>query len=204
MLTSYNLVFAAFMIGLGGLGDAMGRRRLYVLGQIVFTIGSGLAAVTAAPWQVIAARALQGLGAAALAPNALALILEHFPEDERGSALGIWGAAAGLGGALGPTVGGVVAQAWGWRVLFLANLPLGALVYGSRLRAPPSRPGRTRARLRSSGVLRPERVPARGLRVIVGHAGPQQSLGDDRTHQARAASRDMVCRGGASGSGAAR
>ena len=57
MLTSYNLVFAAFMIGLGGLGDAVGRRRLYVLGQIVFTIGSGLAAVTAAPWQVIAARA---------------------------------------------------------------------------------------------------------------------------------------------------
>ena len=106
MLTSYNLVFAAFMIGLGGLGDAVGRRRLYVLGQIVFTIGSGLAAVTALPWQVITARALQGLGAAAPAPNALALILEHFPEDERGSALGIWGAAAGLGGALGPTVGG--------------------------------------------------------------------------------------------------
>jgi MFS family permease len=74
---------------------------------------------------------MQGLGAAALAPNALALMLDHFPEGERGAALGIWGAAAGLGGALGPTVGGLVAQTWGWRALFLLNLPVGLLVAGA-------------------------------------------------------------------------
>ena len=58
-------------------------------------------------------------------------MLHHFPEGERGVALGIWGAAAGLGGALGPTVGGLVAQTWGWRALFLSNLPVGLLVAGA-------------------------------------------------------------------------
>jgi EmrB/QacA subfamily drug resistance transporter len=131
VLTSYNLAFAAFLIGFGSLGDTVGRRRLYVWGQVVFVLGSGLAVVASGPWQLVAFRALQGFGAAALAPNALALILDYFPEGERGSALGIWGAAAGLGGALGPTVGGMVAQTWGWRALFLLNLPVGLLVVGA-------------------------------------------------------------------------
>ena len=128
VLTSYNLAFAAFMIGFGSLGDAAGRRRLYVLGQVIFVVGSGLAAIATGPGQLIAFRAIQGVGAAALAPNALALIYDSFPESERGVALGIWGTAAGLGGALGSTVGGIVAQSWGWRWLFLLNLPLGVLV----------------------------------------------------------------------------
>jgi EmrB/QacA subfamily drug resistance transporter len=131
VLTSYNLAFAVFLIGFGSLGDIVGRRRLYVWGQVLFVLGSGLAAVAAGPWQLIAFRAIQGLGAAALAPNALALILDHFSEGERGAALGIWGAAAGLGGALGPIVGGAVAQTWGWRALFLLNLPVGLLVMGA-------------------------------------------------------------------------
>jgi EmrB/QacA subfamily drug resistance transporter len=131
VLTSYNLTFAVFMIGLGSLGDTAGRRRLYVFGQVVFVLGSGLAAVASGPWQLVAFRAIQGVGAAALAPNALALILDHFPEGERGAALGIWGAAAGLGGALGPTVGGLVAQGWGWRALFLINVPIGLFVAGA-------------------------------------------------------------------------
>lgn len=131
VLTSYNLTFAIFLIGLGSLGDAAGRQRLYVLGQVVFVVGSGLAAVASGPWQLIAFRAVQGLGAAALAPNALALILDHFPEGERGAALGIWGATAGLAGALGSTVGGIVAQGWGWRAVFWINVPLGLLVAGA-------------------------------------------------------------------------
>ena len=131
VLTSYNLAFAVFLIGFGSLGDTAGRRRLYVRGQVVFVLGSGLAVIASGPWQLVAFRAIQGLGAAALAPNALALILDYFPEGERGSALGIWGAAAGLGGALGPTVGGLVAEAWGWRALFLLNLPIGLVVAGA-------------------------------------------------------------------------
>ena len=125
VLTSYNLSFAVFMIGFGSLGDTAGRRRLYLLGLVVFVVGSGLAATATGPWQLIAYRAIQGVGAAALAPNALALIFDYFPERERGMALGIWGAAAGLGAAMGPAVGAVIAQGWGWRVLFLINLPVG-------------------------------------------------------------------------------
>ena len=105
VLTSYNLAFAVFLIGFGSLGGTVGRRHLYVLGQVVFVVGSGLAAVAGEPWQLIAFRAMQGLGAAALAPNALALIVDHFPEGERGSALGIWGAAAGLGDCGGAAPG---------------------------------------------------------------------------------------------------
>ena len=131
ILTSYNLAFAVFMIGLGSLGDTIGRRRLYVAGELTFVAGSALAVAATGPWQLVLFRAVQGLGAAALAPNALALILDHFPEGERGSALGIWGAAAALGGALGPTVGGMVAEAWGWRALFLMNVPIGLGVAGA-------------------------------------------------------------------------
>ena len=153
VLTSYNLAFAAFLIGLGSLGDVAGRRRLYVLGQLVFVVGSGLAAGASGPWQLIAFRALQGLGAAALAPNALALMLDHFPEGERGVALGIWGAAAGLGGALGPTVGGLVAQTWGWRVLFLLNLPVGLLVAGAAYVLLPPDPLWRRQRFDTPGFV---------------------------------------------------
>lgn len=128
VLTSYNLSFAVLMIGFGSLGDVAGRRRLYLLGLVVFVVGSGLAATATGPWQLIAYRTIQGVGAAALAPNALALIFDYFPERERGMALGIWGAAAGLGAAMGPTVGAVIAQGWGWRVLFLMNLPIGLLL----------------------------------------------------------------------------
>jgi MFS family permease len=130
VLTSYNLVFAALMIGFGSLGDAIGRRRLYLLGQVVFVLGSGLAAVAGGPWQLAAARAVQGAGAAALAPNALALIRDLFPQKRRGIALGIWAAAVALGAALGPPVGGLVTETWGWRAVFLVNLPLGLAAAG--------------------------------------------------------------------------
>ena len=142
-LTSYNVVLAMFMIGFGSLGDTIGRRRLYMLGQVVFVGGSVLAAVAGELWQLIAARALQGLGTAALAPNALALIRDSFPAGERGAALGLWAAAVGLGEALGFIVGGLVGQAWGWRALFLLNVPVGLLVvaaaYGLLVPDPPRR-----------------------------------------------------------------
>jgi MFS family permease len=105
VLTSYNLAFVVFLIGLGSLGDSAGRRRLHVWGQTVFALDSGLAVIARGPWQLMAFRALQGLGAAALAPTALALMLDHFSEGERRAALGVWGAAAGLGGGWEPTLG---------------------------------------------------------------------------------------------------
>ncbi len=77
VLTSYNLSFAVFMIGLGSLGDRAGRRRLYLLGLVAFLAGSGLAATATGPWQLIAYRGIQGVGAAALAPNALGVCLRN-------------------------------------------------------------------------------------------------------------------------------
>ncbi len=128
ILTSYNLTFAMFMIGFGRLGDLAGRRRLYLVGQAVFVVGSVLAGLARGTGELVAFRALQGLGASALAPTALAILVETIPEDKRGAALGVWGAAAGIGEALGPTVGGMVAQTLGWRALFLLNLPIGLLL----------------------------------------------------------------------------
>lgn len=151
VLTSYNLSFAIFMIGLGSLGDATGRRRLYLLGLGVFVVGSALAASATGPWQLISYRAIQGVGAAALAPNALALIFDYFPERERGIALGIWGAAAGLGAAVGPAVGALIAQGWGWRALFLMNLPIGLLLIAATYRLLERDPARREGRFDVEG-----------------------------------------------------
>ncbi len=140
ILTSYNLAFAMFLIGLGRLSDLAGRRGLYLVGQAVFVVGSVLAGLARGTGELVAFRALQGLGASALAPTALAILVETFPEDERGAALGVWGAAAGIGGALGPTVGGMIAQTLGWRALFLLNLPIGLiLILVAALVLPPDR-----------------------------------------------------------------
>jgi EmrB/QacA subfamily drug resistance transporter len=125
VLTSYNLTFAMFLIGLGRLGDLAGRRWVYLVGQAVFVLGSGLGGLARGTGELVAFRAIQGLGASALAPSALAILVETFPEEERGAALGVWGAAAGIAGAVGPTVGGMVADALGWRTLFFMNVPLG-------------------------------------------------------------------------------
>ncbi len=140
ILTSYNLTFAMFLIGLGRLGDLAGRRRLYLVGQTVFVLGSVLAGLARGTGELVAFRALQGLGASALAPTALAILVETSPDEERGAALGVWGAAAGIGGALGPTVGGMVAEKLGWRALFLLNLPIGLiLILVAALVLPPDR-----------------------------------------------------------------
>ena len=145
LLMSYSLVFASLMIGFGSLGDAVGRRRLFLLGQLVFVLGSAFASLAGGPWQLAAARAIQGAGAAALAPNALALIRDLFPAARRGMALGIWGAAVGLGGALGPVVGGMVTETWGWRAVFIADLPLGLVAAAATWRLLPADHPRQRA-----------------------------------------------------------
>ena len=131
VLTAYNIAFAVLLIPLGRLGDLGGRRRVFLGGQALFVVGSALAGIARGPLDLALYRALQGVGAAGLAPNALALILETFPDDEHGKVVGVWGAAAGLGGALGPTVGAMIAAAFGWRAVFLLNIPVGLLLVGA-------------------------------------------------------------------------
>ena len=143
---AYTLSFAALMLLAVTLGDRFGRRHLFVAGIAVFTVASALAAISSEPWQLIAARALQGVGGAAVMPLSLTLLAGAVSQRLRPLAIGIWGGIAGLGVALGPLVGGAVVEGWSWEAIFWINVPIGvvagvlALValpngYGARVRA---------------------------------------------------------------------
>jgi EmrB/QacA subfamily drug resistance transporter len=124
-VNAYALSFAAFLLTAAVLGDRFGRRRLFVAGLILFVAASvGCALAPNIAW-LIAARAVQGVGAAIVMPLALAQISAAFPPERRGWALGIYSSAAGLSGVLGPVVGGVITEGLEWRWIFWVNLPIG-------------------------------------------------------------------------------
>jgi EmrB/QacA subfamily drug resistance transporter len=126
VLNAYAIVFAATLVPAGKLGDLYGRRRLFVAGLALFLAGSGVAAVApSVPW-LVGARMVQGLGAAALTPNALGVALPAFPPGARAAAVGAWAAIGGVGAAAGPVLGGLLAEV-NWRWIFLVNIPLGAI-----------------------------------------------------------------------------
>src|SRR5262249_30140854 len=137
----------------GRVGDLHGPRTVFVAGLAVFTAASLLCALSRSPGQLVAARVLQGLGAAALLPQALVLIAAIFPPQRRGAAFGIFTAVAGIAAVSGPTVGGLLVTELGWQSIFLLNLPAGVLGIGLAYRfVPDLRPGR-RHRLDLAGVL---------------------------------------------------
>ena len=134
VLDGYFIVLAALLVTAGGLADHFGRRRVFLTGVAVFVTTSVLCAV-APTWELlVAARVLQGVGAAIVVPASLALLLPLFPLERRAAGVGIWGAAAALAAAIGPPLGGVLVEIADWRWIFLVNLPLGAavLVVGAR------------------------------------------------------------------------
>ncbi|PBC75626.1 EmrB/QacA subfamily drug resistance transporter [Streptomyces sp. TLI_235] len=119
VVNAYGLAFGALLLAGGRAGDLFGRRRVLIAGLGLFAAGSTAAGLAHAPGVLIAARAVQGLGAAAIAPAALALAMNLFPAGPgRGRALGVWGAVSGAGGAGGVLLGGVLTQAWGWPWIF--------------------------------------------------------------------------------------
>jgi EmrB/QacA subfamily drug resistance transporter len=124
-VNAYTLAFAVLLITGAALGDRFGRKRMFVLGVGVFTVASALAALAPSIETLVAARALQGLGAAIVTPLTLTLISEAFPPERRGVALGIWGGISGLGVALGPFVGGAVVEGIAWHWIFWLNVPIG-------------------------------------------------------------------------------
>ena len=146
VVNAYSLSFATFMLMAVAIGDRFGRRSVFLAGIVVFTAASAFCAVSLEPWMLITARALQGLGAAALMPLSLTLLVGSVADRLRPAAIGIWGGIAGLGVALGPLIGGAVVEGWNWEAIFWLNVPLGLLSiplvlialpnsFGARLRA---------------------------------------------------------------------
>ena len=127
VLNAYTIVFAAALIPAGRLADRIGRRRTFMAAVVIFTLASMLCgSATTVPWLVFA-RALQALGAAALVPSSLALVLQTFPKPKIPAAVAIWGAVGAVAGAVGPTLGALVVEGAGWRWAFYINLPVGVL-----------------------------------------------------------------------------
>ncbi|WP_151483499.1 MFS transporter [Streptomyces albicerus] len=133
VISLYAIVFASFLAPAGRLADVVGRRRLYVVGMGLFTVTSLLCAVAPNLPTLLVARALQGLGAAAMIPASLAVVLADVAPQRRGAAIGLWSAAASAAAAAGPSLGGILIDAVGWRSVFFINVPLGiALLVGIR------------------------------------------------------------------------
>jgi EmrB/QacA subfamily drug resistance transporter len=127
-VNAYTLAFAVLLLTGAALGDRFGRKRVFSIGVGVFTLASALAALAPSLDALVAARALQGFGAAMVTPLTLTLISEAFPPERRGIALGIWGGISGLGVALGPFVGGAVVEGIAWQWIFWLNVPVGLIV----------------------------------------------------------------------------
>ena len=126
VVSSYTIAFAAFILTAGALGDRVGARRVFMAGFAIFTAASVGCALAPNATILIAARAVQGLGAAILVPNSLALLSHAYPDEKaRGRAVGIWAAGASLALTAGPLVGGGLIALVGWRSIFLVNLPIG-------------------------------------------------------------------------------
>jgi len=124
-VNGYTLAFAVFLLTGAALGDRFGRRRMFLVGIGIFTVASAAAALAPSTEALIAARAIQGLGGAIVAPLTLTLLSEAFPADKRGLALGIWSGIGGLAVALGPLAGGAIIESISWQWIFWVNVPVG-------------------------------------------------------------------------------
>lgn len=138
VVNAYTVVFAGLMLPGGSLGDRWGRKRVMLVGLVIFCIGSAVAALAASVPMLIAGRAIMGLGAAASEPGTLSVLRHIFPDDRaRARALGVWAAVSGLALAAGPVVGGVLVHAYGWRSIFWFNLVIGVVALAAALWSVP-------------------------------------------------------------------
>jgi EmrB/QacA subfamily drug resistance transporter len=127
-VNAYTLTFAVFLITGAALGDRFGRRRMFVIGLVIFTAGSAAAALAPSIEALIAARAIQGFGGAIILPLTLTILSAAVPPEKRGLALGAWGGISGLAVAIGPLVGGAVVEGISWQWIFWLNVPIGLVL----------------------------------------------------------------------------
>src|SRR5947207_3836238 len=128
VIEAYSLLLSALLLVGGSLGDHYGRRRVFLLGVVIFGVASAVCGLVGSIHQLIAARALQGFGAALLVPGSLAIISNSFSEQERGRAIGIWSAFSAITTGIGPVLGGWLIEHISWRAVFFINLPLAFLI----------------------------------------------------------------------------
>src|SRR5438552_5294262 len=128
VIESYSLLLSALLLVGGSLGDHYGRRRVFLLGVVIFAVASGLCGFAANIQQLIASRALQGFGAALLVPGSLAIISNSFSEQERGRAIGVWSGFSAITTGIGPVFGGWLIEHVSWRAVFFINVPLAFVV----------------------------------------------------------------------------
>jgi len=150
-VNAYGIAFAAGIITAAALGDRLGRRRVFITGVALFTLASAACAVAPSVSVLIAARAVQGLGGAAVLPLSLTILTAAYPAERRGAIIGIYGGLAGLAVAIGPLVGGAVTEGLDWHWIFWVNVPIGVAVSLLALRLLPETYGAP-ARLDLPGV----------------------------------------------------
>src|SRR5687768_15278632 len=127
-VNSYTLALASLILLGGSLGDRYGRRRVFLIGVAWFAVASLICGIAQNTGQLVAARALQGVGGALLTPGSLALIQSSFRAQDRARAIGLWSALGGIAGLVGPFLGGVLVDAGSWRLVFLINVPLALVI----------------------------------------------------------------------------
>lgn len=127
IINAYTIVFAAILLPAGRIGDLAGRKRLFMTGIAIFSAASAACALAPSLELLVAARAIQGAGAALMIPTSLALMLAAFPPARRSLAIGVWGASNSVAAAVGPALGGALVELADWRLVFVINVPLGAI-----------------------------------------------------------------------------
>ncbi|MBA3289836.1 MAG: MFS transporter [Acidimicrobiia bacterium] len=154
ILNGYTLTLASLILLGGGLGDRLGRRRVFTIGAAWFTVASLLAGVAPTVEVLVAARVLQGIGGALLTPGSLAILQASFHHDDRARAIGAWSGLGGVAAAIGPFLGGWLVDALSWRWIFLINLPVGiAVVVLARQHVPESRDEQANGRVDAPGAV---------------------------------------------------
>jgi EmrB/QacA subfamily drug resistance transporter len=176
----YLLALASLILLGGSLGDRFGRRRVFVIGVVWFTIASAACGLAQSPVQLIVARVLQGVGGALLTPGSLSMIQASFRPGDRGKAIGTWSGLGGIASALGPFVGGWLVQYASWRWAFLVNLPLGAAtVWIAQLHVPETRDERADHRFDVAGAVLATLALGTTTFALIQHEtlGPAAALG---------------------------